>query len=164
MKGWVRATLLLASATLASQFVSILSPTPALSVIRWGFLTVFFGLTVAGLFLFLRNAREVKNAHLYTAVSVYVLLGLMFFSLYSVIDTLRPGSLQHSSTGVVRRPSDLLYFSLATLSTVGYGDFVPVNGEVRMLAAVEAMTGVLYVALTVALLVNAYKRHGDSSK
>jgi hypothetical protein len=50
-----------------------------------------------------------------------------------------------------------LYFSLVTLSTVGYGDIVPLDGEVRMLAALEGVTGVLYVAITVALLVSGYK-------
>jgi hypothetical protein len=86
----------------------------------------------------------------------------MFFSLYAAIDVLLPGSLQHSSSSIANHPSDLLYFSLVTLSTVGYGDLVPMYGEVRILAAVEAITGVLYIALTVALLVNAYKRHDDS--
>jgi hypothetical protein len=47
---------------------------------------------------------------------------------------------------------------LVTLTTVGYGDILPGSGEVRMLAALEAATGVLYVAITVALLVSAYKR------
>ena len=55
------------------------------------------------------------------------------------------------------RPSELLYFSLITLSTIGYGDVVPLYAEVRILAALEGITGVLYVAITVALLVSAYK-------
>ena len=58
---------------------------------------------------------------------------------------------------IADRQSELLYFSLVTLSTVGYGDIVPLNGEVRMLAALEGVAGVLYVAITVALLVSAYK-------
>jgi hypothetical protein len=47
---------------------------------------------------------------------------------------------------------------MITLTTVGYGDVVPVYGEARMLAALEGMIGVLYVAITVALLVSAYGR------
>ena len=61
------------------------------------------------------------------------------------------------------RESELLYFSLVTLSTVGYGDVVPLHGEVRMLAALEGVTGVLYVAITVAILVNSYRRQTDSN-
>ena len=41
---------------------------------------------------------------------------------------------------------------------------MPINGEVRMLAALEGVTGVLYVAITVALLVSAYKQQGTSGE
>ena len=56
------------------------------------------------------------------------------------------------------RQSDLLYFSLVTLTTVGYGDVLPLSGEARMLAALEGVTGVLYIAITVAILVSGYRR------
>ena len=46
-----------------------------------------------------------------------------------------------------------LYFSFITLSTVGYGDITPVSKVARMLAAMEAITGLLYVAVLIARLV-----------
>ena len=46
-----------------------------------------------------------------------------------------------------------LYFSLITLNTVGYGDISPVSRVARMLAAMEAMTGLLYVAVLISRLV-----------
>jgi Ion channel len=76
---------------------------------------------------------------------------------YSVIDLLSPGSMQHSSSATADRYAELLYFSLITLSTIGYGDVVPLAGEVRVLAALEGITGVLYIAITVAPLVSAYR-------
>jgi hypothetical protein len=45
----------------------------------------------------------------------------------------------------------------ATLSTIGYGDIVPLTGEARILAALEGVTGVLYIAITVALLVGRFR-------
>ena len=48
------------------------------------------------------------------------------------------------------------YFSFVTLSTVGYGDITPVSRIARWLAALEAMTGLLYVAVLIALLVSLY--------
>jgi hypothetical protein len=44
---------------------------------------------------------------------------------------------------------------------VGYGDIIPVFGAVRILAVLEAAAGVLYVAITVALLVSVYKRESE---
>ncbi len=93
------------------------------------------------------------------------MLGMQWFALYSAIDAFYPGSIMRSSGAVTDRQSELLYFSLVTLSTIGYGDIVPLYGEVRMLAALEGVTGVLYVAITVALLVSAYKQqNGVSAK
>ena len=49
------------------------------------------------------------------------------------------------------------YFSFITLSTVGYGDITPVSRIARWLAAMEAMTGLLYVAVLIARLVALYR-------
>ena len=46
-----------------------------------------------------------------------------------------------------------LYFSFATLCTVGYGDILPVSGVARMLAILEAGVGVFYVAILISRLV-----------
>jgi voltage-gated potassium channel Kch len=51
-----------------------------------------------------------------------------------------------------------LYFSFVTLTTLGYGDIVPATPLARMLTVLEAATGVLYIAITVARLVAAYQR------
>ena len=67
-----------------------------------------------------------------------------------------------SSQRLIDRQNELLYFSLATLTTLGYGDVVPVYNEVRMLAVLESVAGVLYVAITVAILVSSYRRRSSS--
>jgi hypothetical protein len=51
-----------------------------------------------------------------------------------------------------------LYFSFITLSTVGYGDITPVSRAARLLTAMEAVTGLLYVAVLIARLVSLYSR------
>jgi hypothetical protein len=48
----------------------------------------------------------------------------------------------------------LVYFSLVTLSTLGYGDIIPVSPPARMFAAVEAITGQLYLATLIASLIS----------
>ena len=67
-----------------------------------------------------------------------------------------PGSIQIGNRPE-ERDTELLYFSLITLSTVGYGDIVPLSGEARILSALEGVTGVLYMAVTVALLVSRFR-------
>jgi hypothetical protein len=55
------------------------------------------------------------------------------------------------------RKTELLYFGLITLSTVGYGDIVPPSGTARIVTALEGVTGVLYIATRVALLVSRFR-------
>ena len=163
-KGWVWPTALLMTATFLTAVANTFFPHPTLEGLKWALLVVFFGLTVYGLFPYLKNARSVTDAHLYTAVSIYLLLGMQWFALYSTIDVFFPGAILQNNAAMADRHSELLYFSLVTLSTIGYGDIVPVNGEVRMLAAREGVAGVLYIAITVALLVSSYKQQGASGE
>jgi Ion channel len=128
-----------------------------LLAIHWGMLAVLFGLAVFGLFAYLRQASVITPDHLFTAASIYLLLASLWFTIYKAIETVQPASFLQTVTGATHPRIDLLYFSLATLTTLGYGDIVPVGDEVRTLAALEAAVGVLYVAITVALLVSAYK-------
>ena len=130
---------------------------------KWAFLAAFFAVTVVGLFSFLRTAREVTKTHLYTAASIYLLLGMLWFSVYCAIDTYHPGSILQGGSVLTNREDQLLYFSLITLSTIGYGDIVPVDAEVRMLAALEGVIGVLYIAITVAILVSAFRHQREIS-
>ncbi|MGA7315933.1 MAG: potassium channel family protein [Silvibacterium sp.] len=126
-----------------------------LTGIRWGFLAAFFALTAVALFSYLRRSRLVTEAHLYTAINIYLLLGLLWTTLYLALEAFYPGSIQIGNPA--ERETNLLYFSLVTLSTIGYGDIVPLSGEARILSALEGVTGVLYIAITVALLVSRFR-------
>jgi hypothetical protein len=137
-------------------------PIPLFIAAKWGVLALFFAITITGLFFFVRTAPQIAASHLYTAISIYLLLGMFWFCVYCAIDTYLPGSIMQGGSLLQHRESELLYFSLITLSTIGYGDIVPVNPEVRMLAALEGLVGVLYVAITVAILVSAFRRPTDT--
>ena len=163
IKIWVWPTILLMGAVVISTVVSTLFPSRVFVGLKWGILAAFFGLSVIALFTYLKNSRTIDDGHLCTAVSIYLLLGMQWFAIYSAIDVLSPGSIQHSTSTAVDRHAELLYFSLITLSTIGYGDVVPLHGEVRMLAALEGIAGVLYIAITVALLVSAYRPRTNST-
>lgn len=54
--------------------------------------------------------------------------------------------------------ADFLYYSFVTLTTLGFGDITPVTARARSLAVLEAVTGVLFVALLIARLVGMYSR------
>ena len=151
--------LLIAGAVLSAVGASV-SGSQTLLAIQWAIMTVAFGLAVVGMFSYLQQASSVSAGHLFTAASIYLLLVLLFFALYTTITAVHPDAFHETGGAATQQPVDLLYFSLVTLTTVGYGDIVPVGGEVRLIAGLEAATGVLYVAITVALLVSAYQAKG----
>jgi membrane-bound ClpP family serine protease len=162
-KGSMWPPVLLMSCAIILAVAQLFFPSRSLVAIKWVMLTAYVATLAFGLFSNLKEARTITNDQLYSAVSIYLLLGLLWYGMYSAIETASPGSFLHSSSQVADRQSDLLYFSLVTLSTIGYGDILPVRNEVRMLAALEGVVGVLYLAIMVSLLVNSYKRQDNPS-
>ena len=156
IKSWVWPSVSLMLVNMAFVVAGNTFRSRALTGIRWALQSAFFALTAVGLFSYLRSSRIVTQAHLYTAVNIYLLLGLLWATLYLAIDAFDPGSIQVGSHPA-ERETNLLYFSLVTLSTIGYGDIVPLSGESRILAALEGVTGVLYIAITVALLISRFR-------
>jgi voltage-gated potassium channel Kch len=161
IKRWVWPSILLASGNVIFVVAGNTFRSRTLTGFRWAFLAGFFALTATGLFSYLRNSRAVARAELYTAVNIYLLLGLLWAAIYLAIDSFSPGSIQTGSDPADRQ-SELLYFSLITLSTVGYGDIVPLSGPARILTALEGVTGVLYIAITVALLVGRFRSESSN--
>jgi len=93
------------------------------------------------------------------AMCGYLMLGYVWSIAYSVHDTLSPGAFSGGSgaDGVLEF-GDATYFSFVTLTTLGYGDISPLTQIGRSLAILEAITGVLYLAILVASLVGSAGR------
>ncbi|HEY6264268.1 MAG TPA: potassium channel family protein [Candidatus Acidoferrum sp.] len=118
----------------------------------------FFGFVSVGLFAYLGKPGAITSGRVYASVSLYLLLGMFWFALFNLTEAITPGSFAHDGV-IMRIPrSSFLYFSLVTLTTVGYGDIVPVTAVARVFAALEGVAGVLYIAITVARLVAAYQK------
>jgi ion channel len=87
------------------------------------------------------------------AVAAYVLIGVIWAYAYSLIALLRPGAFS-GPVSAADGPRAWYYFSFLTLTTVGYGDVLPVHPAARSLAMLEAVTGTLYIAILVSRLVS----------
>jgi len=120
---------------------------------------ILIAFVVGNLLRFVLRAPSVNTEVLCASISAYLMLGLMWTIAYWLVDQLTPGGAfsyntnagTHSMNGFTG-----FYFSFVTLSTVGYGDITPVSRIARWLAAMEAMTGLLYVAVLIARLVSLY--------
>ena len=99
------------------------------------------------------------------AISVYLLLGLLWALVYGVVSSTNPDAFKGLSAFDLENSGaqpDFIYFSFVTLTTLGYGDMSPVSQIAKSLAWFEAVFGQLYLAVTIARLVSleiAHKEH-----
>jgi voltage-gated potassium channel len=105
-------------------------------------------------------------------ICAYFLLAMTFGNAYALVEVLSPGSFQLTpalAEDVHWRPPTspitpvLQYFSLSTLTTLGFGDVTPLSRGARTLAVLEAIAGQLYLAILIARLVGIHTSRSSSS-
>jgi hypothetical protein len=101
------------------------------------------------------EAGRISIHRIMGAVILYLYIGLIFASLYRLLAVFLHPAFGGLPLGR-RNLSELLYFSLSTLTTSGYGDIVPVHPFVRSLANLESVIGQLYPATFLARLVTLH--------
>src|SRR6266852_851404 len=151
--------LVLAIPAIAGRWINHFRPhlVPPAVFLVGGLILIIF--VVAHLLRFILRAPSVTTEVLCASISAYLMLGLMWTMAYWLVDQLTPGGAFSFNTNTGTRSMNGFngfYFSFITLSTVGYGDITPVSRIARWLAAMEAMTGLLYVAVLIARLVSLY--------
>lgn len=131
---------------------------------RWalllGYVTLmpFQAMVIQVLLRFIFATRKIDRDVLYVATAVYLLLGAIFVPAYGLLETVQPGSFVDGAvaTGNLFPWQHFVYYSYATLTTLGYGDVLPVTMWARSLASIEAIVGVLYLTVIMARLVGLY--------
>ncbi len=113
-------------------------------------------LIAALLALFIIESSAVNREVLFAAIAIYFLLAGLFTSLYVLIDIFVPGAFV-SSSGAPIAWQRLNYFSLVTMSTLGYGDIIPVAPAAQSLSAMQGSLGMLYVAILIGRFVSLYR-------
>lgn len=130
------------------------APRPALSVVRAVSVFVCFGLMAWVVLRRVFQAGPVTMDRVQGSLAVYLLLGLIWTSAYSLVLLLDPDAFQPAipAMAAALQPK-LVYFSFVTLTTTGYGDFTPVNPIARALSNLESLVGQLYPVVLIARLV-----------
>ncbi|MGI8769863.1 MAG: ion channel [Acidobacteriaceae bacterium] len=93
------------------------------------------------------------------ALCVYLLIGFSFTNVYMLEAALQPHAFYLdplSNLHSIPDRIDLLYYSFATMTSVGAVGITPASAQARSLTAIEAVIGVLYLAVLVARLIGAY--------
>jgi ion channel len=107
--------------------------------------------------LVLRPGR-ISRRRIEGAIAVYLLLGFTWAQAYELVTLWHPGAFAGAVDASGSQP--WTYYSFVTLTTMGYGDIMPVHPLARALAVLEALTGQLYLAILLARLVSLGIRSG----
>ncbi len=104
---------------------------------------------------------------LYALACIYVLLALLWASAYAILVHYDPAAIFiNPSNDADGRTgwSDLVYYSMTTLTSTGYGEITPVTPAARAMAMLQQVVGVLFVAILIARLTGmARNRRGESA-
>jgi hypothetical protein len=103
----------------------------------------------------LQTTQRVTSSVIAESVIVYLTIAIAFSQLYWILGETLPNCFRPPIADT--SDTTYLYFSLVTITGVGYGGIVPVNPYVRLIAAFENMTGIFYIAIVVAKLVSSYR-------
>ena len=112
------------------------------------------------------RAATTESDAIIGAVCGFVLILMAFMRLHGLVEALWPGSYHTDGPPLVERSDTALiavfqYFSTITLTTVGYGDIVPVTPVARLVTGLEAIVGQLYLAVVIATLVGRASARRD---
>jgi len=157
--GW-----LLGLVAATERLVSFLVPSRALNIAGPIAYFLFFAYITGAQLRSLLRQREVTGETISMSVSVYLLLGFTWGLLYVVLFELDPhafnlGTSTGSASGVSPQEPNfpvLIYFSLTTLATIGYGDITPLTLQARYASVAEGIAGQFYLAILVARLVGMH--------
>jgi len=127
---------------------------------------VFVGYVVILMLRYLFSTIRVTTDTIAASLCIYFLLAILWAEVYSIMEILEPGSFRiagsEQDVSLVLGAGGTamaLYYSLVTMTTLGYGDVVPSTAPARSFAAMEAVTGQMYLAVLVARLVGMHIPH-----
>ena len=131
-------------------------------MLRMGISAVFLTYIIILISFFLLKQNQVSADMILGAINIYLLFAITFMFLHAFVEVVKPGSYLYqgdSLTAVLKGHHELhalsflLYFSVVTLTTLGYGDIAPAMPAARLLCSLEAVIGQLFVAVFIARMV-----------
>jgi hypothetical protein len=99
--------------------------------------------------------RDVDLQTVLGAIDIYLLVGMLFAFIYRFLGVVQPSAFFGPVVGDGKFPQDL-FFSFTTLTTTGYGNYVPAGNPGQTFAVAEMLVGQLFLVIAVAKVINAY--------
>jgi hypothetical protein len=132
----------------------------ALSILNIALSFAFDAFIVVVIFRRVFGSSQPNAETIFGALCIYLLVGFAFVGIYGMIALLKPHSFYldpMSNSHAFPDALDLVYYSFATMTSLGAAGITPVSGQARCVSVLEAIIGVLYLAVLISRLVGAYR-------
>ena len=163
---WTNTTaLVLAVPVLVLEALGVPIETAGISVAKNVAMMAFLGFVIVVVLRYLFETDRVTLDTIAASACVYLMLAVFWAELYAIIDVTIPHSFAWNTAPAAGTPAtgilgesifEALYFSLVTMTTLGYGDVVPRTAPAQALATTQAVVGQLYLTVLVARLVGLH--------
>ena len=156
--------LALAGLVVALSTIHVLAPHPGLPIAIALVASVFYFYATGSLIAYMLKDWEATTDELFAAGATFTLLAWAFAHAYVACQGILPGSFSAPANSQGPRTwMELLFLSVAVLSSVGLSDVLPVTPLARALVMLESFAGVMYMALVVSRLISLTVVRRDSS-
>ena len=142
------------SMELIANFGWLNQSTIALLIFAQIIYSIFLGLSISLIFREISSTAEVTVDILRGGICIYLMLGFIWSLFYGIAASIDPQAF--NQTLMDKGYSQIIYFSFTTLTTLGFGDIIPVHKISQVLTTTEAIVGQLYPTIFIALLVGGY--------
>ncbi|HJU88533.1 MAG TPA: ion channel [Gemmatimonadaceae bacterium] len=130
-------------------------PHPQLMITTAALEGIFYFYAAGSLIAYMLQDWHIAVDELFAAGATFTLLAWAFAYVFVVCQGLQPGSFGYTGAELTPRGwTELLYLSVAVLSSVGLSDIIPVTPMARALVMLESFAGIMYIALVLSRLIN----------
>jgi hypothetical protein len=152
--------LVLAVPALIQRFLLPRAHVSSFSIANMALSFIFDVVVVAMIFRHVFAPEQVNSETIFGSLCIYLLVGFSFASVYHMVSAIQPSAFYldpHANFHTVPDRFDFIYYSFGTMTSLGAAGIVPVSSHARAISVVEAILGVLYLAVLVARLMGAYR-------
>lgn len=157
-----RILLILGGLSIGFVWLDIITPNINIRLTQFIFITLILVFITGALITYVASSKVVNADILLSAINGYLLIGIVGALMLTVIVQNNPQALNIELTqgkGI----DQLIYFSFVTLTTLGYGDVLPVSNGAKAVVMLLALSGPLYLAILIALLVGKFQAQNQKN-
>jgi len=144
----------------AQRVLNLSVDASSLSILNLVLSFAFDAFIVVVIFRRVFGPHQPTSETIFGALCIYLLVGFGFASVYGMLALLNPHAFYLDpvvNTHTIPDRLDFIYYSYATMTSLGGAGITPVTSEARAVTVIEALMGVLYLAVLISRLVGAYR-------